>query len=97
MPGDPLLESGGKAPALFGNGSGFSPVQLREVDSPAELPGGLQCEVACYEHRLELCTREFGRLKELLLNVNINYWQEPEILLLIIVKTSTRNLSLLFS
>lgn len=43
VPGDPLLESGGKAPAPVGNSSGFRPVWLREVDSPAESPGELQC------------------------------------------------------
>lgn len=61
---------------------------------------GYSAKYVHYEYRLilwlNLKTREFGRLKELLLNININNWQEPEFLLLIIVKTSTRNLSLLF-
>jgi len=80
---------------------GFAPhgcVKLITLVSHAD---GYSAKYVHYEYRLILClnlkAREYGRLKELLLNVNINYWQEPEILLLIIVKTSTRNLSLLFS
>lgn len=85
----------------FGRALGFAPYEYVKLIALISHTDGYSAKDVHYEYRLILClnlkTREFGRLKELLLNININYWQEPEILLLIIVKTSTRNLSLLFS
>lgn len=65
---------------------GFAPYGYVKLITLISHTDGYSAKDVHYEYRLilslNLKTREFGRLKELLLNININYWQEPEILLL---------------